>query len=240
MKTLLKEKFIKYILLLMFSISFLHSETTESNDEYIDTYIGAKDIVLLKKIYHFKEYRVEIKRYKVGWDGINDKEYLDDYEVYYTFEVFKKRIKKHITIYKNDFIEMMDTPYKFPYVVIHGANLHEDNDITLLDFSHGYRVVQKMRNTRLNYDRLKNRRSPFLWNKKNSSLFSSYSNPIVISNDGSYYIETFEPVGNARCNSCQKYEKVLYRFNGKRFEKYKTFVWDENSTKKINKIIWEE
>lgn len=241
MRALIKESFIKYMLLLLLSISVLHAETIKS-DEHLtaDICIGAQDVVLLKKVYNFGEYKVELKRYKLAWKEMNYKKNLDDYEVYYIFTVFKKGIKKALAVYRNDFIEMMDTPYKFPYVVMHESNLNEYNGIILLDFSDGFRVVQSMEHTRINYDRLKNRMSPFLWKEKNSHLFSSYSNPIMLGDGGTYYMENYEPVGYAKCNACQKYEKVLYKFDGKRFQKYKTFVWDENTTQRINESIWGE
>jgi len=221
---------ILFILLLLWNVNVLYAKTIKSHECVKSaTCVNTQDILLLTKRYHYGEYSVSLKRYADS---------PEDYEVYYICEVFKKGSKKHLVLYKNDFIEIMDTPYKFPYVVMHEADLREENAITLLDFSHGFRVVQRMGGTRINYDRLKSRRSPFLWDEKNSFLFSSYNNPIVLGNDGAYYMETSESVGYAKCNACQNYEKVLYRFNGKKFTKYKHFVWNENSTKKINAIIW--
>ena len=235
----MKINLFKYILLFLLGINFLNAETLKSHGcIQHSNYINSQDILVLKKIYHYGKYKVELKRYKVFWTGT--KEHTDDdCEVYYIFEVYQQRDKKCLAFYRNDFIEVMDTPYKFPYVVMHESGISEENSITMFDFSHGFKIVQTMIGTTINYDRLKNRMSPFLWNKKNNHAFTSYSNPILVGNDGLYYMETYEPVGYAKCNACQEYEKVLYKFNGKKFKKYKTFVWDENTTQKINATIWD-
>jgi hypothetical protein len=247
MQILAKVRYIqKSIVLLMFTVSLTYAQSLPKNSDFnpqcVDATlcVGKEDIVLLKKVYHFGKNRVELKRYKVGWYGGGEEPHPEDYEVYYTFAVYKNGKKTHSTFYKDDFIEIMDTPYNFPYVVVHGANLREDNDLTLWDFSNSAKVVQSIRNTRLDYNTLKSRRSPFLWNSKNNSLFSSYSNPIVIGNDGSYYLVGYKEKANPKCWTCREWLRVLYKFDGKKFQEYKTFTWDENSTKKINSFIWAE
>ena len=37
-----------------------------------------------------------------------------------------------------------------------------------------------------------------------------------------------------------QYEKVLYRFDGKKFLEYKVFDYDKISAKKIDEIIWKQ
>jgi hypothetical protein len=194
------------------------------------------DLMLSKKVYHYGDIKIVLDKYAAGAYANLDYEW---FEIYYIMKAYKGSDKKPVFRERADFLEIMDTPYKFPYLVVHGAGLDENNYLILLDVNKGLKVVQFINHTTIDYYELKMRNNAYQ-DFKNNGPFHWFSNPIVLGSDGKYYLKSYEAVGQAKCNACQKYERVLYKFDGKKFQKYKTFVWDENSTKKIDGIVWEK
>jgi len=201
--------------------------------------LNAHTVTKIKE-YHFGKNKIVLTKYMVG-DDLQKSNYEEDqwFDIYYELKAYQSNEGKPLYSISAAFLEIMDTPYKFPYIVVHGAGLDENNYLTLLDISDSLRVVQSINHTTLDFNELKMRNNSYQ-DMKSIGLFHWFSNPIVMGNDGKYYLKAYEAVGKAKCNSCQKYERVLYRFNGDKFQKYKTFVWDENATQKMDAIVWEK
>jgi hypothetical protein len=203
-------------------------------DDEIDYYFNPQDLLMQEKVYHYGDIKIVLDKYAVSAYDNLDYEWFD---IFYIIKAYKGSDKKPIFQSRAEFLEIMDTPYKFPYLVVHGAGLDENNYLVFLDVSNGFKVVESINHTTIDYYELKMRNNSYQ-DLENNGLFHWFSNPIVLGSDGKYYLKAYEAVGEAKCNSCQKYERVLYKFNGKKFQKYKSFFWDENTTKKIEKIVW--
>ncbi|MDF1878441.1 hypothetical protein JHD46_02170 [Sulfurimonas sp. SAG-AH-194-C20] len=195
---------------ILVSIVYADSIDLEDYNNWVD------DETVSKKIYNFNGNMFVLKKHEFG-----------GFEICYTLGIFKKGDKKPTYGIKYDDIELMDTPYKFPYVVFHFTGLGASgvyHSIRMYNISHGLKEVQWIGYT--NFDTTLNG----LRRTHSNENYDYRTNPIIIGGDGAYYIEKYVAQGNAECNACQKYKRVFYRFNGGKFVEYKEILWEDTNT----------
>ena len=115
--------------------------------------LNANTVIKIKE-YHFGKNKIVLTKYMVGDDPqkSNYDEENQWFDIYYEIKAYQSNEAKPLYSTSAAFLEIMDTPYKFPYIVVHGAGLDENNYITLLDVSVDFRVVCKKRSKSDTYD----------------------------------------------------------------------------------------
>lgn len=136
-------------------------------------------------------------------------------EVFSTISIYKPHTKRPYYAHIATKVEILNVPYKFPYVVIQMHYIStSSNTYSLIFYDVSTKDVKKIQ-----------------------VIQHISSNKLQIGKDGAYYITNYEAQPGAECNACTYYDRVIHRFDGKKFKKYKTIVWgDENAT--AESFIW--
>ena len=203
----------KYILILfLLTISLFSEESPFVTSPIVST-----------KTYHFGTNTFIVNKHK--WGCLEENGVESFCEIYCFLNIYKKGQKKPYISFESDMIEIMDTPYKFPYVVFKFTQLGNDGAYTSLkmfDVKKDAKMIQKLKHTNFDLSKMKYYNTN-VYNISKSTVLDYFSNPIVLGEDGAYYIQTLVVESNgARCVSEMTSAKVMYRFNGKVFKLLKS------------------
>ena len=200
------------LILFLLTLSLFSEESLSSSSTIVST-----------KTYHFGTNTFTLNKHKFGC--VKENEVESFCEIYSSLNIYKRAQKKPYISYRSDMIEIMNTPYKFPYVVFKFTQLGNDGAYTSLkmfDVKKDAKMIQTLKHTNFDLSKMKYYNTN-VYNISKSTVLDYFSNPIVLGEDGVYYIQTLAVKSNgAKCVSEMTSEKVMYRFNGKVFKLLKS------------------
>jgi len=202
----------KIALMLIMCITLLQADKHIDEDYELETGDATK---ISTKTYIFNKGRFVINEYSQM--PIKDKNgsIIEYDEVFSTISVYKPHTKKPYYAHVATKVDMLNVPYSFPYVVVQMTYFAARGHVYKLLF----------------YDTSKK-------NVKEVQVINNIGdNKLQIGKDGKYYITRYEAQAGAECSACTYYDRVIYRFDGKRFKKFKTIKWGDKS-KTIESEIW--